>query len=147
MKKHDEAVKMGKNIAERVKDYLARKDIPKIPLERQGTYMVMGGYPSSGDRPLIGIFRGRYIDVLAHAVQHEKFAGWYLSSDDSGNPNAGLVKEYSPPNIVAIAQLEGIKVKGIREYLNITAQLERQEKRLEQKRKSLEKEVASSYRR
>jgi len=79
-----------KQLAKKIRGYLHRsktdEDVKKYPLNKFGVYRIMGGVDDQGSCSglLMGtryflspsIVKGRFIDVLAHALRQENFYGW-----------------------------------------------------------------------
>ena len=100
-----------KDQADRVNQYLRRakrKDVRNYPLDEKGIYEVIGGSPESGDRPSLGLLRGRFIDVVAEAIEMPGFAGWYCSAQDPGNTNNGYVVKRKDDPIKKVPVKKGL---------------------------------------
>lgn len=79
----------------RVRDYLRTNDkgITIYPLKERGYWRILGPIDAEGKRiPSKDIFRGSYVDAIAHAVQQK---GFYEISctDDPREGNSGIVEK------------------------------------------------------
>jgi hypothetical protein len=92
-------------IADRVMHYESIKrstDTPHYPLEKEGYWRVTGGLrnvdfdsglPEGG---YLGIFQGKYVDVVAWAVQQEGFYGDKMPGLDH---TTGIIREVVPKKL------------------------------------------------
>ena len=106
----------------RVRSYIKRaarknSNAPLYPLDMVGLFRIVGGTTDagsasglcSGDRYKIknDIVEGRFIDVIAYAVQQRHFAGWYLSLDGNiDNNHHGYVEKIEPVDLTGIKFLD-----------------------------------------
>jgi hypothetical protein len=114
------------NLLERIHAYEKRVKadngrLPIYPYERVGQYTIMGGTTSErgGHKP-VGVYEGRFIDVLVTAFEHPNFVGWWSDRDPSRSMN-GYVIEYTPP---AVTKVEPIP--GLPEAITTAKELEKQ---------------------
>ena len=118
-------------LVRRIRQYMGRADndrnVRAYPLEQEGIYEIIRGSTSEyGGRQSLGFFEGRFVDVVATALLHPNFCGWYCSAKDAWNINHGYVRVPDQPVPVQVA-----KVNGLPGYVNQSTQLENQKLNLE----------------
>lgn len=80
---------------ERVEAYIERirhdRHIPRYPIEEKGHYRLVGGVYGDGDssrrKENTIVVRGRFIDVIAWAVEQDEFYADWCSSEEPENVN------------------------------------------------------------
>jgi hypothetical protein len=103
----------GKELVNRVKQYLQRAEggnVPKYDLGDIADYEIIGGSDDEyGRRKKVpGLFRGRFVDVVAYAVSQPEYFGWYITPEKVGSSNNGHVQKYVPPNVKDVPQVNGL---------------------------------------
>lgn len=86
------------------------------PLNRKGYWRIMGGGRSNYGRrePMKNVVRGKFIDVVAYAVQQPEFYADWCTSDDPSNCNHGTVEKI---------EVRELKDKGLSEVVRNVFQL------------------------
>jgi len=102
----------NEGLVKRVEEYTHRmktRDVPRYALDEQGIYEIRGGSrDTTGYNEIPGLFRGRFVDVVAYAVQQTAYYGEWISSDDAGNCNNGHVKKYDAPKMTDVPEVKGL---------------------------------------
>jgi len=128
-------------LAKKVIAYLrrAKKDslLESYSIEEKGFYKIVGGSRGDyGHREDVGIYRGRYIDVVAEAVQLYDFYADWCSTDDPDNCNHGYVEKYEQDPVVKVRVNQGL-VK----LINMFQGFEKEKKGLEKRLAKINKAV------
>jgi len=127
-------------LVETVRLYMERarqdgEDAKYYPPEQKGIYEIVSGSPESGGRDSLGYYEGRFIDVVAKAVQMDGFAGWWCSHEQADNPNNGYVRLIKTPVVKKVPE-----VKGLAEAIKTIEGLEKEESGLEEELKKVSKQ-------
>jgi hypothetical protein len=133
-----ELVRKVREYLERVKNGRDYGEKPKLyPLEERGMYKIFGGsYLTGGREQIQEIYTGRFIDVVAEAVQLGEFYGEWCGTDQPGNPSNGYVRKYEPEMIIEVPQQEGLI-----EMIDKIDELENEKKGLEEKLDKVNQEL------
>lgn len=97
-------------IEKRVKDYLERNPECESELEKSGTWNVYGADPNcdfggTHHNPFLGKFKGKYSDVLRHAVTLRDWSSW------GAGGSIELARTSTPKKIGNITQLLGADIE------------------------------------
>ncbi len=111
-------------VLQRVQGYLKNADTDKqiklYPLEKEAVFRILGGFDCSkstfgftGERYLIHpeFVEGRFIDVIAYAVQQPDFCGLYCSLLNINQSRHGLVIKVEPSQIAKDESLDFLLLK------------------------------------
>jgi hypothetical protein len=137
-----------KELVRKVREYLERvrrkrdigEDYEKLKfylLEERGIYRIFGGsYLTGGRKRIQEIYTGRFIDVVAEAVQLAEFYGEWCGTDQPGNGGSGYVMKYEPEMIIEVPQQTGLI--GMIDKID---ELENEKKGLEEKLDKVNQEL------
>jgi hypothetical protein len=134
---------MTQTLAEKVRIYIERAaradkhDNAKLyPLDEVALYTVMGGNKSefSYARRDMGVFKGRFIDVVAAVAGSSEFYGFW--SDDPGHSGDGY--------IVKTGIQEAKPVEGLVECINKAREIEQRRAELKAQLDEVEKAYAKA---
>ncbi len=118
---------------ERINDKRDNARPPSYDLNEVGLYRLRNHELSEYADEQIKVYRGRFIDVIAHAVRLPDFYGDWMDNTDPGNCNCGYLEKVKIVNVK--------KRKGLEDDIKEQENLRNKRKMLREELKRIKKEI------